>query len=146
MDTEDLIGVPVRDEHFDALVGLEFDEIDGDRVTGWIEIGDRHHQPTGIVHGGVYASVVEALASTGAAVWAYQNLDGQIAVGLSNSTDFLRAHRQGRIDAVAEPIHRGRTQQLWQVTLTRASDGKPVARGQVRLQNVTLEDVASRGT
>jgi acyl-coenzyme A thioesterase PaaI-like protein len=36
----------------------------------------------------------------------------------------------------ATPIHRGRTQQLWQVDVTRESDGKLVAQGQVRLQNV----------
>ena len=44
----------------------------------------------------------------------------------------------GRIDVVAEPIQQGRTLQLWQVVLTRADDGKLVARGQVRLQNVPL--------
>ena len=43
----------------------------------------------------------------------------------------------GRVDVVAEPIQQGRTQQLWQVLLTR-EDGKLVARGQVRLQNVSL--------
>jgi 1,4-dihydroxy-2-naphthoyl-CoA hydrolase len=59
----------------------------------------------------------------------------QYAVGLNNSTDFLRATTEGRLDVLAEPIIQGRTQQLWQVTITRA-DGKPVARGTVRLQNV----------
>ena len=62
---------------------------------------------------------------------------GQFAVGVNNNTDFLRA-MTGRIDVVAEPIQQGRTQQLWQVLLTRAVDGKLVARGQVRLQNVKL--------
>ena len=54
----------------------------------------------------------------------------------NNSTDFLRPMTAGRIDVVAEPIQQGRTLQLWLVTLTRTDDGKPVARGQVRLQNV----------
>jgi 1,4-dihydroxy-2-naphthoyl-CoA hydrolase len=44
----------------------------------------------------------------------------------------------GRLDVVAEPIQQGRTLQLWLVTLTRADDGKTVARGQVRLQNIPL--------
>jgi acyl-coenzyme A thioesterase PaaI-like protein len=35
----------------------------------------------------------------------------------------------------AEPIHRGRRQQLWVVTITDDSD-RVVARGQVRLQNL----------
>ena len=51
-------------------------------------------------------------------------------------TDFLRPQREGRLNVVAEPIQQGRTQQLWQVVITRAEDGKAVARGQVRLQNI----------
>jgi 1,4-dihydroxy-2-naphthoyl-CoA hydrolase len=40
------------------------------------------------------------------------------------------------VEVVAEPIQQGRTQQLWQVVITRGQDGKAVARGQVRLQNI----------
>ena len=61
---------------------------------------------------------------------------GQLAVGVTNATDFLRPQREGRLNVVAEPIQQGRTQQLWQVVVTRAEDGKAVARGQVRLQNI----------
>jgi acyl-coenzyme A thioesterase PaaI-like protein len=42
------------------------------------------------------------------------------------------------VEVLAEPIQQGRTLQLWLVTLSRADDGKIVARGQVRLQNVPL--------
>ena len=60
---------------------------------------------------------------------------GQFAVGLSNQTDFLRAHREGRLDVRARPVHQGRTGQLWPCDITR-DDGKLVAQGRVRLQNV----------
>jgi uncharacterized protein (TIGR00369 family) len=56
-------------------------------------------------------------------------------VGVSNTTDFLRAVREGRLTATATPVHRGRSQQLWQVEVTDAST-RLVARGQVRLQNL----------
>jgi 1,4-dihydroxy-2-naphthoyl-CoA hydrolase len=59
-------------------------------------------------------------------------------VGVNNNTDFLRSMTEGRVDVVAEPVQQGRTQQLWQVSLTRADNGKLIARGQVRLQNVPL--------
>jgi acyl-coenzyme A thioesterase PaaI-like protein len=62
-------------------------------------------------------------------------------VGVSNQTDFLRSTRDGVLLGSATPIHRGRTQQLWQVTVTRQEDGKLVARGQVRLQNITSTDI-----
>ena len=78
---------------------------------------------------------MESAASIGASRAVLEH--GQFAVGVNNNTDFLRAMTGGRVDVVAEPIQQGRTQQLWQVLLTR-EDGKLVARGQVRLQNVSL--------
>jgi uncharacterized protein (TIGR00369 family) len=62
-------------------------------------------------------------------------------VGVSNQTDFLRATRDGVLVGSATPIHRGRTQQLWEVDVVREEDGKLVARGQVRLQNITSTDL-----
>lgn len=116
---------------FVERLGLHLDEVGPERVTGHVDCGPDHHQPFGIVHGGVYASIVETLGSIGGSVLAAEH--GAVVVGVNNSTDFLRAHREGRIDAVAEPVHVGRTQQLWQVVMTR-EDGKVVARGQLRLQ------------
>ncbi len=115
---------------------IDITEATADVVVGRIAIVPHHHQPYGIVHGGVYCTLVETLASTGAALWAMdQGLAG--CVGVSNSTDFLRATRRGTIVGEATPVHRGRSQQLWQVVVTRASDHKLIARGQVRLQNMT---------
>ena len=95
-----------------------------------------HHTPWGVVHGGVYCSIVESAASIGASAAVAPH--GKFSVGVNNNTDFIRAMTAGRIDVVAEPVQQGRTQQLWQVLITRAEDGKLVARGQVRLQNVAL--------
>ena len=119
--------------------GLELTDASTEHAEGRIEINETHHQPYGVVHGGVYCTMVETLASTGAALWAMdQGLAG--AMGLSNKTDFLRATTEGVLLGRATPIHRGRTQQLWQVDITRESDGRLVAQGQVRLQNVNQTD------
>jgi 1,4-dihydroxy-2-naphthoyl-CoA hydrolase len=121
---------------FVAATGLELTEVTGARVSGHIEVGPQHHTPWGVVHGGVYCTVVESAASVGASTAVAER--GQFAVGVNNSTDFLRPMVAGRLDVVAEPVQQGKTLQLWLVTLTRAEDGKLVARGQVRLQNVPL--------
>ncbi len=119
---------------FMTLLGIEFDEITPGRVTGSIAADERHHQPWGLVHGGIYTTAIETFATTGA----YQAVKdkGQLAVGVANGTDFLRPHRTGRLSVTAEPIQQGRIQQLWQVEIRRPDDDKLVARGQVRLQNV----------
>ncbi|SCF42632.1 uncharacterized domain 1-containing protein [Micromonospora marina] len=118
---------------FVALLGLTFDEVSGDRVVIRWKVRPELHQPYGIQHGGVYCSVVETAASIGGALWLG---DKGNVVGVSNQTDFLRAVRDGELTAVGTPVHRGRSQQLWLVEITDA-DGRLVARGQVRLQNLT---------
>lgn len=127
LDWEDVPGAPWVD---DAL-GLTVDLLSPDRVEGHVIAGPRHQQPYGIVHGGVYCSMVETLASIAGAMRVLA--DGRIVVGVSNTTDFLRATREGRLTAVATPVHVGRLQHLWQVEIAR-EDGKLAARGQVRLQ------------
>jgi uncharacterized protein (TIGR00369 family) len=117
------------------LLGATIEEASSDRCVLTLDIDGRHHQPYGIVHGGTYCVLVETAASLGAAMYAVDHgMAG--AVGLNNSTDFFRSHRTGQIQAIAEPIHQGRTQQVWAVEIIRDEDGKLLARGQVRLHNL----------
>ena len=100
---------------FEEVIGLQFTEITPDRVAASWTVKPHLHQPYGIVHGGAYCSVIETLASYAGAVWFGER--GNV-VGVNNTTDFLRAVREGTLTAVATPLHRGRLQQLWQVHIT----------------------------
>jgi 1,4-dihydroxy-2-naphthoyl-CoA hydrolase len=113
--------------------GLDLEEATAMRVTATIAAGPDHHTPWGVVHGGVYTTAVESACSIGASLAVIDR--GEYAVGLSNQTDFLRPHVEGELRVTATPIQQGRTQQLWLCEIARA-DGKLVARGQLRLQNV----------
>ena len=119
---------------FDTELGLTYLEITPDGVRAQLTITDKLLQPWGIVHGGVYCAVIESMASVSGHIWLSQNGGGTV-VGVNNNTDFLRAIGTGTVTAVSTPIHRGRRQQLWLTTLTDEDD-RPVARGQVRLQNL----------
>lgn len=118
---------------FVAASGLRITEASGQRVRGDIDVGPDHHTPWGIVHGGVYCAAVETAASVGASLAVRDQ--GMVAVGLTNTTNFLQALTSGKVAVEARPIYQGRTHQLWDVSITR-EDGRPVAVGQVRLQNV----------
>jgi 1,4-dihydroxy-2-naphthoyl-CoA hydrolase len=133
----------MTDKHYETsmsefmrIAGLRLEKVSGSGVRGSIELSERHHTPWGVVHGGVYTAAVESAASLGASAAVEQRK--QIAVGVSNNTDFLRPMKEGRVDVVGEPVIQGQIQQLWQVIITRSEDGKEVARGKVRLQNVPL--------
>lgn len=120
---------------FDTELGVTYLEVTPDGGRARLEIHDKLLQPWGIVHGGVYCSIIESLASLSAHVWLSENGGGTV-VGVNNNTDFLRAISSGTVTAESTPIHRGRRQQLWLITITDDND-RVVARGQVRLQNIS---------
>ena len=130
MMTEDLVerlnGLPgwVRE------MGIVILAASPDEVTGEWQVGEKHHQPYGIVHGGVHCGVIETLASIGAALVAQPR--GQRVVGLENSTTFIRAVRSGKLHAVARPVTRGRSSQVWEAWIRDDKD-RLVAQGRVRL-------------
>jgi uncharacterized protein (TIGR00369 family) len=117
---------------FTEYLGVELQEVTGDRVVATWTAGEHLHQPYGIVHGGAHCGVVETLASIAASVWLG---DRGTVVGVNNSTDFYRAVRDGAMTSTALPVHRGRSQQVW-VVETVDAEGRLVSRGQVRLQNL----------
>jgi 1,4-dihydroxy-2-naphthoyl-CoA hydrolase len=119
---------------FLRVAGLIFDEITTTRVSGHLDLSPDHHTPWGIVHGGVYTTAVESAASVGASTAVRDR--GQVAVGLTNTTHFLRSVTEGRVTVEATALSQGRTQQLWRVDITDAT-GRLIAHGEVRLQNVT---------
>lgn len=121
---------------FDDEIGLIFTELGPDGARAQLEVQPKLWQPTGIVHGGVYCSIIESVASVSAYTWLSANGGGNV-VGVNNNTDFLRAISSGTVHAASTPIHRGRRSQLWLVTITDSTD-RTVARGQVRLQNLEL--------
>ena len=100
----------------DSVLGFEALEVGPELARAQAEVGDEHRQPYGIVHGGVYAALAESLASiaTALAVWE----DGNIAVGLSNATSFMRPATEGTVHATATRRHRGRTTWVWDVDMT----------------------------
>ena len=128
-------GVPDLAEVSEYLgaAGLRLTEVTSTRVVGVIDLGPEHHTPFGIVHGGVYCSAVETAASVGASAAAAER--GQVAVGVVNTTNFLRPLTAGRVTVTATAVQQGRTQQLWQVDIVDEA-GRLIATGQLRLQNV----------
>ena len=120
---------------FDAVLGTWVKEASPDRVVATIKVTPALLQPHGILHGGVYASFVESVASLGASLWLG---DRGRAVGVSNATDFLRPVSGGELQAEGTPLSRGRTLQLWQVAVTD-EQGRLVAHGRVRLMNLPAD-------
>ena len=109
--------LPVAPEQsFDALLGLRHFDITEETARGELPVRRELLQPWGLVHGGVYASIAESLASWATALAVVPH--GDIAMGMSNNTSFLRPITGGRIHALAMRRHRGRTTWIWDVDIT----------------------------
>ena len=104
--------IPVE-ESLDGTLGFETLETGPERARGRFQAADHVKQPFGLVHGGVYAAFAESLASR--ATFDAVSDQGNVAVGLSNHTSFVRPVMDGRVHADAVCKHRGRTTWLWEV-------------------------------
>ncbi len=100
---------------YDGHYGLELEECSAELVRGRVVVRREVTQPIGIVHGGVYASIAEGLASMGTNAGVSPD---EVGLGMSNHSTFLRPIAAGTIHGVAHPRHRGRTTWVWDVELS----------------------------
>jgi 1,4-dihydroxy-2-naphthoyl-CoA hydrolase len=117
-------------ETLDGILGFEVLEMGEDHASARFEVQNRHRQPFGIVHGGVYAALAEGLCS--GATYMQVMRDEKVAVGSSNFTSFLRPVASGVVTAQARAIHRGRTTWVWECEFTN-DQGKRCAVTRVTL-------------
>ncbi len=100
----------------EGTLGFEILECGPDHGRGRFVVEDRVRQPFGIVHGGAYAALAESLASR-CTYEAVRN-EGNVAMGQSNFTSFMRPVSEGTVTAEAHCTHRGRTSFVWEVDFT----------------------------
>jgi 1,4-dihydroxy-2-naphthoyl-CoA hydrolase len=111
----EVAGYPVEGT-LDDVLGFELLEASGEVCRGRFAAERRVQQPMGLVHGGTYAALAETMVSwaTGVAV----GPNGNIVMGQSNATTFLRPVTSGQVSAEGTPRHRGRTTWVWDVDFT----------------------------
>lgn len=108
------------EDTFDGLYGLEITSAGAEEIQARVPVRDAVKQPFGLVHGGLYASIAESLASMG--TFAAVHEEGNVAMGMSNNTTFLRPITEGTVRAVARPRSRGRTTWVWDVEILDDAD------------------------
>jgi 1,4-dihydroxy-2-naphthoyl-CoA hydrolase len=129
VNPEPSYAIPIQ-ETLDGVLGFEVLESGADHASARFEVQNKHRQPFGIVHGGVYAALAEGLCS--AATYMQVSADGKIAVGSSNHTSFLRPVSEGVVTAQARAVHSGRTTWVWEVDFAN-EQGKRCAVSRVTL-------------
>lgn len=102
-----------------SVLDIELVETGPERVTASMPVTPRHHQPFGVLHGGVSVVLAESAASVGAYL---ATPEGYTAVGLEVNANHVRSVRDGRLAAVATPLHTGRTTHVWHVKIHHEDD------------------------
>lgn len=104
------------------LLGITLRLISPTKVVAALNVQEFHHQPWGILHGGISVTLAETVASLGA--WLHCTAEGEGAVGIEINANHLRPVSSGTIIATAEPIHPGRTVQVWGISITAEDSGQ----------------------
>ena len=110
---------------FCSLLGMAFTAVDATQVRARLDWSAERCTIGGALHGGS----LMALADSVGAVVAFLNLpDGGIGTTtVSSATNFLRAVREGHVEAIGRPLHAGRTTIVIETELLDAA-GKRVAK------------------
>ena len=117
-------------------LGIEMVELTTERVVATMPVDARTRQPFGILHGGASVALAETAVSFGA--WLNVDRARYAAVGLEINANHLRSKRDGVVRAVAVPIHRGRTTQVWSVEISD-EEGRLICLSRCTLAVVPIE-------
>ena len=96
-------------------LGITVEELGTERVVATMPVDERTRQPFGILHGGASVALAETVISLGA--WRNVDRARYAAVGLEINANHIRARTDGIVRAVATPVHRGRSTQVWSAEL-----------------------------
>ena len=101
-------------------LNIEFIDVGEDFITAKMPVNSSVYQPDGVLHGGATIALAETVGS----VACYLFVDNKefMVRGLELNANHLRSVKTGEVFATARPIHKGKTTQLWQVTVTDSND------------------------
>ncbi len=101
-------------------LGIVMTEIGDNYLQATMPVDHRTHQPFGLLHGGASVTLAESLGSMGA----YLCVDPSLynIVGLEINANHIRAVRSGFVTGRGQPIHIGKSTQIWEIRITDEAD------------------------
>lgn len=104
-------------------LGFELLSADDGRLTGALDIQPHHLAPNGYLHAATIVMLADTLCGYGCMLHLPDGAQSFTTIELKSN--HLGTARDGRIECEARPVHRGRTTQVWDATVTAA--GKKIA-------------------
>ncbi|WP_188151781.1 hotdog fold thioesterase [Teredinibacter waterburyi] len=105
-----------------CLVGhlqIKVTAIDDNSITATMPVASFTQQPLGFLHGGASVVLAETLGSMAGHLACEE---GQICFGVEVNANHMRSVKEGLVTAVAEPLHIGKSMQVWDIKITDQRD------------------------
>lgn len=102
------------------LLGIKISELGSGNVTANMSVETKHHQPMGVLHGGVSVALAETVASIGG--WYLVADAGKMVVGQEINANHLRQVKSGILTARGVIVHQGKTSQVWEINIFDQED------------------------
>jgi 1,4-dihydroxy-2-naphthoyl-CoA hydrolase len=106
-------------------LGIVITHCSADELRAELPVRTELMAPNGFLHAGAVVALADTLCGYGCVANLPEGATGFTTVELKSN--HLGTARQGLLDAVARPVHRGRTTQVWDATVSHRDTGKTLA-------------------
>ncbi len=108
-----------------GLMGIEVTEVGKDRMTARLALRRDHLAPNGFLHAGTVITLADTLCGYATVVNLPDGATGFTTIELKSN--FLGTALEGTLQAVATPLHRGRSTQIWDAVVSHGETGREMA-------------------
>ncbi len=116
IDALNALGKNTIGEH----IGIRFTEIGENFLKAVMPVDERTKQPYGLLHGGASCVLAETLGSVGAVLTVDET--SYRCVGIEINANHIRSATKGWVTGTAQPLHIGKTTQVWEIKITNEKD------------------------
>jgi uncharacterized protein (TIGR00369 family) len=106
-------------------LGVLITEVTSERITGELPVVESVMAPNGFLHAGTVVTLADTLCGYGCVANLPTDATGFTTIELKSN--HLGTALEGSIVGVATPVHRGRTTQVWDATVTHKESGRALA-------------------
>lgn len=110
---------------FPGMIGLETVSVEEHRVVMRLALKPQHLAPNGYLHGAVLVAIADTACGYGTLAHLPEGASGFTTVELK--TNFLATALEGAIVCAAQPLHLGRTTQVWDADVCNEASGQRLA-------------------
>ena len=110
------------EEYLFGYLNMEFLKVEKDEVIARINLQQHHFGWNGYLHAGTIFALADSCAGYGCVRSLPEGAAGFTTI--ETKTNFLSTVRQGSIQAIAIPLHRGKSTQVWDTSVSSTENGQ----------------------